>query len=578
MRHQLAAKSDEAFDLLRGLKAHAGDAEVSGLNWMDLVDKMFEADDMVVPIAKRSVYKIPTPVGKDIYRFISSFTAETGPLMEMYSKIGDAWMFGVLNLRPQWVANNVYGNLAFAAMQGVHPLNPYAWGPMMDSAKAYLAHKGLVKGEAAQKLAGAFELPDVAGGFMRSAGQTEARAGTEAMLSKVKLGWLGKAGEKVAAVNADVEAFFRVASYFYETKKLMRQRPTIERAARTGALLPETLADRVAELRVNPLAALDDPAHAQAVAQVNRYFNDYQKSNYLTRKVLRGVMPFHKFYGHAIDLGLRYPFEKPAQMAFLRGVAAIGVQEVKDQVKAWGMDYDTNVPPHMKDSIPVGVETGPDGRPVIRMMSSRGPSPFSLLTAADQGPMGGALGVAGGQAMGLGAIHPVIKVAIEKVTGVNLFTLQPVSAPGVTFAGKAMDPRTGQLQAAHPTVPFLELVARQVPAYQALEKAVVGTRVPYDVTTLPQMLRNAPEAYKRDSTGALIRRPKGGLVERATGGIIGQAPQFVAPPTPAQRKADSAAYSELLKQALRLHPEKRAEIERLLAEGADAWGAPSWGE
>jgi hypothetical protein len=568
-RMKMYAMSHELEPLLKGLLEHADHPIVKDLNIIDTITKATGAMDKTVGVAQGSVYKIPKDMGDLIAGFHDMYQPSNSAVLRGWDKVSDVWRYTTLNLRPAWVTNNLVGNVVFNAMYGMHPFNPAAYNTYFQAFKALGAKRKGWFGEEGQKLAKVFDLPGISqGGLYGSEGVAKTTAGQVGSGIGASLGGsasravraLGAPGEMIASFNQGLEGWFRAAATIHGLKRahfveMARSGQSILKAMDVGEKLKS-----LSEMGADALVREKD--FRSALAFTNKALNDYANQGPLQRNVLRRVMPFQNFYGHALRVATSYPFDRAASATMVRSLAGVAKQDLKDQVESWGLDWDKDVPEQYKDSIPVDVITGPDGSKQMRMLNTRGPNPMSIMTQDDPG------------ADALGNLNPILRVAIESITGADLFAMDKTAGPLTTFAGKEFDPKSGKMVEGKTRKMPVENFLQQFWPYRATEETLAGGRSKYPTTTLIDQLFNEQAAYRTDPrTGQPITKPKlpstgfRAGVERAAPFIrnLIPVPQVVAPRTKEQKQKEQQGESEVLNKLWRrASPEEKVKIRERL--------------
>lgn len=544
LRTQDGAIVDHMSEVMDYLSKHADDPGVSGLNLADLAERMVNGADQIAPVKKGSAYKIPTALGNEIKRTYDAYNQPVNALMRHFDFGSDIWRFATLNLRPLRVLNNVAGNMLYGAIHGVHPLSPTGFKAMIEAGRD-------IRNRAKGLDAGVLDLPGVAGGGIVGA----ERGGFGGWLEKHKspiLQRVGKWGNALEDFNTNVEDYFRAATSHYALAKGAKRR-MLESGAGVHAVV--NMGEEVERLKALGVNALDDAAGKDMLNFTNKVLNNYRNQSLLERTYLRRFAPFHKFYGHAMGMAMHFPFEQPVKATLWRNIAATVKQDTKDHLKALGFDYDSEVPEWMKDSVPIDTKTMPDGNVVLRMISTRGPNPFNVISGlSDEGEA-------------LAALHPLVKVAIERASGVDLFKMRPVQGPRSSYTGKTVDPRTGEVVDGNERVPLLENIGRQFWPYKLAEEVLARGRSKFDTTTLLDQLLNEPAAYKRDpKTGLELRRPTPAWPMEVLAAPFVPRPQYVTHKTPEQVRAETRVISEDINKLWRYHPELRGKINDLIEQ------------
>lgn len=544
LRTQDGVLSDHFNDVMDYLAKHADDPGVANLDLADLAERMTKEADFIAPVREGNMYKIPTMAGQEIKRVFDAYNQPVNAMMRHFDFGSDIWRFATLNLRPLRVLNNVAGNIIYATIHGVHPFSPTGVRAYIEAGKDMLARS---RGESA----GVLDIPGVAGGGVVGA----ERGGVGGWLAKHNnaiVSRVGKWGNALEDFNTNVEDYFRAASAHFALAKGAKRR-MLESGAGVHAVV--NMGEEIERLKSLGVSALDDAAAKDMVNFTNKVLNNYRNQSLLERNVLRRLAPFHKFYGHAIGTIMHFPFEQPVKAGLWRNIATTVQQDTKDHLKAMGFDYDKEIPSWMKDSVPIDTRTMPDGNVVLRMISTRGPNPFNIVSGlSDEGEA-------------IAALHPLVKVAFERASGVDLFKMRPVTGPRTSFTGKTVDPRTGEVVDGQDRVPLLENLGRQFWPYKMAEEALARGRSRFDTTTLLDQLLNEPAAYKRDpKTGLELRRPTPAWPMEVLAAPFIPRPQYVEHKTPEQVKAETRVISEDINKLWRYYPKLRPRINALIEQ------------
>lgn len=547
-----------------------GGTPVGDLNYADIVRKMVEQSEKG-PIFKYRkeipVYKVPSAMGHAFKALRESMEPSTNPAVRMLDTATSAWNWTNLNLRASRLINNVIGNTMFAAMQGVHPFAPRGLQALIATGKAIGAKAGITGSEEAKNLAKVFDLPGIRSGglqlgleqstgtFGDTVQKLGAKGGTVTRAVTAPVRGLGHWGSVMAKANEAVESAYRAASLYYELSP-----NAIQRAQKMSGHMEKglTLADKIKALADQGAdITMKNPEYRDALRQVNRYFNNYDRSTPLERMVTRRIFPYYKFFKHSTELITRFPFEHPlkAQVAHQLGQAAL--QDVKDTVTQWGLSWEKDVQPHLKDGLPIFTTTNPEtGEPVVWMYSTKGANPFSQTT-----------GYAAEQMLQL--LNPAAKVLIERATGVNLFTRQRYRGPLSSFTGREVNKETGEIEDAFHTPSWNEMFLRSFWPYQTVREMVAQGRVPTDTASLLSMATNAPNAWELDAdTGFEVRRPTLGPLA-PLGRFAGAGVSPVEKPTERQQQARQSVVSGQVNELFQRYPHKQSAILKALEETAE---------
>jgi hypothetical protein len=531
---------------------------IGNLNFSDIMRGLVEkAESGPIYRYKKEIplYKVPTPMGHAFASVRESLQPSTNPIVRLMDNATQWWNWTNLNLKLTRMVNNIVGNTAFAAMQGVHPFTPRGLQSLVGMGKAIGYKAGLTSSAEAERLAKVFDLPGIrGGGFQVGLEQATGTVGQRAMESGfAPLRGIGKWGAMLAKANSNIESAYRAASLFYELSP-----NAIDRAKRmfSHGIDSMSLGEKVDQFtKAGAVASMDMPEYRNALKAVNRYFHDYNRTTPFERQMTRRIFPYYKFFKHSTELITRYPFEHPFKAAVGRTLGKAAMQDVKDQMQQWGLDWDRDVPPAQRDSLPIWHSVDKEtGQPTVWMYNTKGPNPFSQTT-----------GYLAEQALQM--LNPVIRVAIERATGVNLFTRERYRGAISSFTGREVDPKNGQIVDSfhHPT--FGEAFLRSFWPYQTVRELVAQGRVPTDTASLLEMARNGPGAWVYDKRGFPLRKPTTHPLA-PLGRFVGFSPSAVQPPTKEQRTARKQVVSDQLHTLWQRYPERREEIQRAMEESA----------
>ncbi len=499
------------------------------------------------------IYKIPTAMGHSLAAVRDSIEPATNPLIRMMDMATQWWNWGNINWRVSHTMNRAIGHTTFAAMQGVHPFSPRGLTALWNMGKALGYKAGLTSSEEAGKLAQVFDLPGISSGLQRSLGRSFSSAEEQALKSGfAPLRGLGKWGAMLAKANSGLDSIYRAASMFYELSPnaIERGKRMLGHATDTMSLSEKIDSFAKAGAEVN----MATPEYRAALKNVNRFFHDYTRTTPFERQVTRRIFPYYKFFKHSTELITRFPFEHPLKAAVGRAVGQAAMQDAKDQLKQWGLDWDRDVPPSQRDSLPVWRSEGEDGKPVVWMYNTKGKNPFSHMS-----------GYMAEQALQM--LNPVVRVALERATGVNLYTRERYRGAISSFTGREVDPRTGQIVDSfnHPT--FGEAFLRSFWPYQTVRELVAQGRVPTDTASLLEMARNGPGAWVYDKRGFPLRKPQVSGAQ-PLGRLVGLSVSPLQQPTPEQRTARKAIVSDQIHTLWQRYPQQRDKILSALDDSA----------
>lgn len=550
------------------------DEAAAAMNLVDVAENMGAATHRTFPLNSRvsnAVYKIPKGMGDALAMFKHSFEPATNPL----AKISDKWVMGpfnlmTLNMKGGRILNNAAGDTFMVAGQGLTPFTARGFMAMLTAGRASLGHFGVLKDEVSQKLAKVFELPGVPGGIGASDLLKEtndlgtrlaegrvlegAPRAVKAVAQSAPARGLGRWTQMMATANQNLENIYRAGSTIYEmTPKGMESVKGLIHGSATMA----DMGERFAQLRGMGIEALKQTDLTNATKGMNRWLNDYDRTSAFDRLTGRYVFPYHKFYKHSAELLLRAPFEKPIKAQLARRIGAAALQDVKDQLASYGYDWNTMVPEGMRTSVPVHEIEGEDGSKSLMMFNTTGLNPFSIVNM--NGDIGGAM---------LNSLNPLIKIAIEQATGVNLFTREKFQGQLSTFNGRKIDPETGASVEDYERPPLVDHYLRQFWPAQTLRDIVAHGRQPRDGADLLDMALNRPGTYRLDKQGREIEKPRAAGALTPFVRFMGAPVGIIQPPTVSQARTQRATTAEQFSDLYQLHPEKRAELLAELRKAA----------
>lgn len=511
-------------------------------------------------------YKVPTSMGHAFKELRDSMEPPTNPMLRLVDNATQWWNWTNLNVKVTRLINNIVGNTTFAAMQGVHPFTPRGLQSLIAVGKAMGAKAGILKGAESQKLAKVFDLPGIRSGGLQL-GLEQATGTVGDIVQKVGAG-RGRVGRAVTApvrgvghwaslmakANANVESAYRAASLFYELSP-----NAIERAGRMSRHMGDalTLGDKIDNFaRSGGEVSMKLPEYRKALQQVNRYFNNYDRTTPFERMVTRRVFPYYKFFKHSTELITRFPFEHPLKAAVARQLGQVALTDIKDTLNQYGLRWDRDVPAQLRDAFPIWKGENPEtGEPIVWMYNTKGANPFSQMN-----------GYMSEQVLQM--LNPVVKVAIERATGVNLFTRERYRGPLSSYTGREVDTDTGAIVDSfeHPT--YGEAFLRSFWPYQTVRELVAQGRVPTDTASLISMATNGPNAWQYDDDGFPIRKPTLSPVQ-ALGRFVGAVPTPLEPPTKEQRASRRGVVNTQLNSLYQRYPERRSAILTAIEETAE---------
>lgn len=535
------------------------DAAVGEMNIPELTESFMRGQSSMFklkPELAGKVYKIPKGAADEFAKYEKSLKPNPNIVAQLSDKLLGPWHFSNLRLAGTKLSNDAIGDTIFGALQGVHPFSVDGIDALVTAGRAMRGRYGDTSAMN-ERLAKIYDLPGVAQGAGNVLLEGEYGIGKN-------LGWfgdwlnnstnpllrgVGKWGAWSAWLNEHIDDYWRAASTVYELKKTAPEAMK-GMAFSHGAM--EHFANYVDELGAAGAGALtrDDYMHARKA--VDHYFPNYDRATATDRLVLRHFLPYHKFYKHAANLLLKAPFDHPVKGQLARELGKRAQNDVKETLESYGFDWNTMVRDDLRTGVPVDVSYGPDGSPTVMMLNSQGPNPFSFLSGQDIGEAG------------LGALHPIVKIALEQALGVNLFTGRKFLGPYSDAAGREVDQVTGEVVDKKTRPPLIEHFLKQFRLYNTAREFVAQGRVPTDTATLLDMIQGEPNAWQLDERGFARRKPLPYGPATALIRQFGLTPQALQAPTKRQISGRRAEMATLFNDVFQRNPELQQTMVELM--------------
>lgn len=538
------------------------DVAVHELNIPEITERFMQGHSKMFqlkPELRGKVYKIRQGAADSFAAYERSLRPNPSVVSRASDAVLGPWHFTNLRISGSKLSNDAIGNVVFGLIEGVHPFSVDGIDALVAAGRGMRGRYGGTELE--QRLAKVYDLPGVAQGAANVLMEGEYGISRN-------MGWFGKwleesknpaarvldtIGKWTGRLNEHIDDYWRAASMIYELKKTG---PEAMKGMAFSAKAMETFADYVDELGAQGVGAMGVKEFAQARKAMDHYFPNYDRSSATDRLVLRHIMPYHKFYRHAARVLLRAPFEAPVKAQLAREIGKRAQQDVKDTLESWGFDWNTMVPEDLRTGVPLEITTAPDGSPVALMINSQGPNPFSFLSGSDVGEAG------------IGALHPIVKLAMEQALGVNLFTGRKFIGPYSEAAGSTVD-ENGEVVPRKTAPPLLEHFLKQFRIYGTARDFVAHGRVPTDTASLLDMIEGAPGAWKLDARGFPQRRPQpyGPLTPLVR--QIGITPQVLQAPTERQLSGRRAQMATLFADVFQRRPDLQESMLELMQKYAE---------
>ncbi len=341
--------------------------------------EFFKVKDMNLVGVKRAkaTMQIPKFIDDTIRQTFAAPNAIENFFRATWDPLTNTWKMSVLALSPRWIFNNTVGN-AMLNMAGAVGIKGY-----VDAIKAFSKAKKAVKtqGITFERAMMRQHVPAKAwemGIFGGEAGSAIAGAkrglGIPADKSQVATAWQ-RVGYKLAEVpnamyrvNSGVEAFFRTAHY-------------LDKIGKPGF------------------------SRAKAIASVNEFLFDYNAMSGFEKAFIRRIDPFWAWHKNIIRLTATYPIKHPIRAALLQKAESLIKDDERDYrfLPEYLRSYMEIENPFTGKPIKIGGEQG--------FLSMRGMNPFADIFT------------------GMSALNPMLKIPIERTTGVELFKGKPFTSP-----------------------------------------------------------------------------------------------------------------------------------------------------
>lgn len=435
------------------------------------------------------------------------------------------WRSLVLNYSGRWHVNNFFGNMMLNVMSGT--LNPTDY---MKAGRLFqhrlidrFTRAGGTPRAVMQKAFGFTDEaldtarahasvmpPELAmGTFAKVENQPLSQAAAAlSNTGKIQAGILAskpvRAFQKGAAASAEfnslVDQFFRDAQFF----KLARQ----EMRKESKGLLKKAMLSFYAsdDAVYNFVERMNSETATQMVDKISEFLPNYMKLLGPTERVwARRIMPFYSWYKHITRTAFLMPLKHPKRTALIGAIGRLGDTLNNEELRAAGIDPNDAklVARWLKGTIIAGKgETGP------KFLNLKAINPLSTL--AEITNLGNAL-------------DPRLQIAIERMTGVDLFTQKPI--PKKVVMGDDGVPRevsartfVDDIIGATPITEFIRRVAN--PTVESVDGEVLFRRDRIDETLkmLGINLNEQDIAKIKDKA----ERKRGELAGKALRQLVGQ--------------------------------------------------------
>jgi hypothetical protein len=338
-------------------------------------------------LGSSKVYAIPKAVSKKVNQEVK---LQLGSSVRIFwDKPMNVWKASVLSFTPRWVINNFFGNAIYIGLE-----NPGAFRHVL----AQLSEKNEA---AARILLGENAIREVESGFYHGLASTSfAKERDFGVVSTVEGAVPG--GKAVVAASRGVK---RGLGWWTDWVRNFNSR--IEEAARRGVLidnlrrqaLTQTVGNFYKDIRLMEKIAsqgADKAMMSAALRGVDRTLGNFMTYNPIEQGIVRRfIMPFYGFYRHNAKVMALLPLEHP-----LKGRVLELLNEMDKQFEKDLPSYEQG-----QGTMFLGDIFGKDT--FIRL---RNLNPLSQFT--QENPIAG-------------LFNPVLKIAIERISGTDTFTGEP---------------------------------------------------------------------------------------------------------------------------------------------------------
>ena len=372
-------------------------------------------------------YQIPRSLARGINDSIRPNTMSNHFLRQFYDTPLNLWRLSVLNFSPRWHVNNVAGGIALNTAAGVlNPMDYMRAGDLLmyrlskRFPKAIGAPRALIRKitglsddgfERARKLDNLLPPELGLGTFAREENYAldllqAADTPLDKWRSKILANRVGRNVAKGAQASADfnslVDRMFRETQFLNLVKGQVRKnkRGLVKRIMSKFYVSDDEI--------FKTLTNMTDDTRTSLVKKVNEWLPDYQKLlNAEERGVIRRLLPFYSWYKHMFGVAMMMPLKHPKRTVLIRDLANIAKDINDEEFRENGIDpKDIRLAARWLE----GAGIVGKGKVGTKFLSLRGVNPFhTILDFADIG----------------NALTPPVRIAIEQIAGVELFSGRP---------------------------------------------------------------------------------------------------------------------------------------------------------
>ncbi len=358
------------------------------------------------------------------------------------------WRANVLGLSPRWVIFNTMGNYVLNAVGGVKLID------YIDYLKPGSQYRKVIPGIVTHPAGWTKEVGMKVTDLSKEAAETVFGKAAQKTANLMPFRIVGAVRDRIIGVNLKIEEAFRGVRATRGIKDQAKALRRSKQAAGDMMTAEESMRTVMAELADTFPGDFSDRA-MQLLDVTDKTLFNYSRMSDIERAVVRRGIPFWSWYKNIATTTVMLPFDHPFKSAALSWLGRNAVEEFDDTLPHW-----------LRGSIPVGVADDGD----TMFLSMRGMNPFVDVFHMRASSV----------------INPILKIGIERITGVDTFRQRPFRDPQIfsAFNGKTyrFDPDTNELEEARAVPPFYIHVLRQFPLAQLGEEFLTpGLR--YDTST-----------------------------------------------------------------------------------------------
>ncbi len=374
-----------------------------------------------------------------------------------WDKGTNTWKMSVLALSPRWIFNNIMGNFILNTAGGVGPGSYWKAGKAMLKAKKAAKTTGITFERAMSRQ----HVP--AGAWQGGIYSAEARVATPTATGSYLI------GNKAPVTSMWKKAGYKLAEV---PKAMYRFNSAVEGFFRTAHYL-----DKVGQPGFSSKMAL---------ASVNEFLFDYSRMSTLEKATIRRIDPFWAWHKNITRLAATYPFKHPVKFALYQKIQSLEKDE---------RDY-RFIPEYLQ-----GYAELPGGEGAEKnYLSTRGMNPFSDIFA------------------GISALHPLLKIPIERATGTELWKGKPFSTPYQTYGQteKVTPPLWRHIISQFPHAKLIETLFRPYAIYSTGQPVLDKEgQIKYQKSRLLEILKmfginitpyDLEEMYEQGVSGAMSKQ------------------------------------------------------------------------